>query len=567
VNMQMFPVESEKLVLRPYQDQAVTDLRSAFSQHKNVVLQLPTGAGKTATAAYIIKQATAKGLRVIFCCDMITLIDQTVAEFGRFGITAGVIQGDHPLWNPSAQVQICSSQTLARRQIPEFDLAIIDEVHCYFKVYDKIIQRKKFTLGLTATPYSKGLGQKFQTLVSPISMKYLIKEGHLVDYDVFSPSTIDMTGAKTVRGDYSNKDLAEKADKAVITGSVVQHWMKLAGDRKTIVFATNIAHAKHLEKEFLKNGVSAKSINCHMTSVGDSAKDAIEEFKHDAIKVLVSVAMVVKGFDVPDVECLCIARPTKSLTLHVQMIGRGLRQYEGSRKCLILDHTDNMVRLGFPESLEFTDLDDGTNNKSKKKNEEREEPLPKPCPSCDFVKPVGIHECPACGFEPENIRDVETAEGELQEMKRAKADRKEYSVQDKKEFMGGLNTHYETVIVPKRGWKKKANGIYKWSLDRYQEKFGCMPSSQIPWGHKCEASEDVKGFIHHCNIRFAKSEAGKEWTAKKEAEKKEKSAVAPDASNSCKKCGSYASRAITGVFGPHKIKRVCRDCETFIKWG
>ena len=559
MNMQMFPIEAEELVLRSYQDQAVKDLRGAFSQHKNVVLQLPTGAGKTATAAHIIKQATAKGLKVIFCCDMITLIDQTVAEFGRFGIQAGVIQGDHPLWNPNAQVQVCSSQTLARRQIPEFDLAIIDEVHCYFKVYDKILDRDKFVLGLTATPYSKGLGQKFDELVTPISMQYLIDEGHLVDYDVFSPSTIDMTGAKTVRGDYSNKDLADRADKPKITGSVVKHWMKLAGDRKTIVFATNIAHANHLEKEFLKNGVPAKAINCHMTKVGESAKDAIEDFKHDAIKVLISVAMVVKGFDVPDVECLCIARPTKSLTLHVQMIGRGLRQYEGSRECLILDHTDNMVRLGFPESIKFTELDDGTNNKSEKKKKEREEPLPKACPSCDYVKPVGVHECPACGFEPENIRDVETAEGELRELKRRKQDRKEYTLEEKRDFLGGLNTY-----AFRRGFKSGRKGVYGWALNKYKEKFGCDVSSRIDWGYRCEISYDVSKFIKHSNIRFAKSEKGKEWAAKRAAEKAKQSNNSVIA---CAKCGSVGTKEIHGVFGPHKVKRVCGGCEAFVKWG
>ncbi len=552
---QMFPVEEEKLILRSYQEKTVLDVRTAFTRTKKVVLCLPTGGGKTASAVYMVQQAIKKGIRCVFFADQINLIDQAVKEFSRFGVRVGVQQGVHPINDPDAMCQICSPQTIAKRQLPDAGLYILDEIHHYHKIYDRVLETDAFVLGMSASPWRKGLGRKFDEVVTPVTMRHLIDTGHLVDYTVYSPPTVDMLGVKTVAGDFEKKGTIERTDKSKITGDIVSHYKTLGGDRKAICFAVNIGHANHLAKEFNRQGIDAETINCHMRNAagGDQVKVIMDGFRNNSFKVLVSVSMLTKGFDEPDVELLVIARPTKSLSLHVQMIGRGLRQYEGSRACLILDHVGNFERLGFPDEIVMDKLDDGGNSFSEKKKKDKPEKLPKPCPSCSYLKPAGEHKCAACGFEPENIRDIETKDGELEELKRAKSDRKNYSVQEKQEFMGGLNAYAKD-----KNYKRSPKGNYGWAINKYKEKFNCLPSSKIDWGYMCTVNDEVKSFIQHCNIRFAKSKKGKEWAEQNRVK---------EINQGCKSCGCVLMKKETGIWGPHTAKQSCNNCGQFYKWG
>jgi len=546
--MNMFAMKHEKLILRDYQEKTVSQVREAFRKTKKVILCLSTGGGKTATAVHMIKSAVTSGKKCLFCADQINLIDQAVDEFTRFGVRVGVIQGDHPLCDPQADVQICSPQTLSRRGIPDFDFCIMDEIHHYHTVYDKILARGGWCLGMSATPYRKGLGNKFDELVTPITMRELIDAGHLVDFRVFSPSTINMDGVKTVAGDFEKKETADRCDRKKITGDVVKHWLRLGENRKTVAFCVNIGHANHMAKEFRKKGVKAEAINCYMRRAegGDKVKDAIRRFKNGEIKILVSVSMLTKGFDQKDIECLIMARPTKSPALLVQMVGRGLRQYPNSRDCIIFDHAGNHQRLGFADEISIDRLDEKSDNKSERKKKDRSEKLPIPCPSCDYLKPTGVHKCAACGFEPENIQEIEAEEGELREVKRAKKARREYSLADKQNFLAGLNYYARS-----KSMKRHRKGFYGWAIYKYADKFGCKPSSGMDWNACKEPGEEVKKFIQHLNIKRAKSKVVAEKTVGKVV---------------CQYCGGVGvGRSVAN--GPHKYQYKCASCDRHLRWG
>lgn len=556
--MPLFEKKHEELRLRDYQQKAIDDIRQAMVSHSKVVACLPTGAGKTIIATYIVQQLAKRGVRCCFCVETIQLIDQTVATFSKYGIRCGVIQADHPLHDPAADVQIVSVQTLRNRKYEAFDFFIQDECHVFFAHHEKMIAECKHAIGFSATPYRSGLGKHYEAIVSPIAMRELIAKGYLKPFRVFGPKTINMDGARTVAGDFAKNDMAERADKAKITGDIVQHWKKHAVGRKTICFCVNVAHVKHLARGFSRNGIMAEEVHSYQSKDGmdSERKQAMDNFIKGDAEVICSVDILGRGFDYPEVSCVILARPTKSMMVHQQQVGRGLRK-GGWEDCLILDHAGNHERLGFVDEYSIDELDDGENKRNKKKKKEREEKLPKPCPSCDYMKPAGQHECVACGFTPENIADIETAEGELKELKRAKSDRKKYTVVEKQEFLGGLNTY-----AFEKGYKCSAKGNYGWAINKYNEKFGCSPSSKISWNMQCEINDDVKNFIKSCNIRFAKSKAGRDWQRKKNEELDKR-----NVKYSCKKCGSSASKEIVGIFGPHKIKRVCANCQTFIKWN
>ncbi len=169
---------------------------------------------------------------------------------------------------------------------------------------------------------------------------------------------------------------------------------------------------------------------------------------------------------------------------------------------MILDHGSNTERIGFPDDIELLELDDGKHQESKNKQKDKPEQLPKTCPSCDFLKPPGVQTCPACGFTPKYIEDVETSEGELEKLKRKS--KKEFTLAEKQSFMSQLNQY-----AFQKGFKAGKGGCYGWAIHKYSDKFGSSPPSKIKWNLKEPVMAEVKGFITHCNIRWAKSQEPK----------------------------------------------------------
>ena len=292
--------------LHPYQEKLVSGCRTALgSGQKRIIAYLPTGGGKTIVAMGIVKMAQEKGKRVAFVCNRVQLIQQTSENFTTYGIKHGIIQGantrDH-----RADVVVASIQTIAKRGMDDYDLLILDECHACAgtKAYAEIM-RGKVTVGLTATPYQKGLGRVvpslggplFESIVAGVTMRELIDTGYLVDADVWAPADPDLKGVKTVAGDYQEDQLGEAMDKAQLVGDIVSHWLKLAPGTQTMVFAVNIAHSRHICDQFKANGIAAVHVDYHMT---DEEKQAIySDFKAGRSMVLCNCALLSEGADFP----------------------------------------------------------------------------------------------------------------------------------------------------------------------------------------------------------------------------------------------------------------------------
>jgi DNA repair protein RadD len=404
---------------RKFQVDAHDALRKGFRDgHRTQVLMAPTGAGKTFLGLRICKEAIEKGRRAVFLCDRTTLINQTSSVADSYGLYShGIIQAKHWRRKPEALLQIASVQTIAKRQYwPELDVLVVDECHTGYKAWTDFAQQTKATvIGLSATPFTAGLGKIFTNLVNAATMHELTQQGILTPMRIFSCHRPDMTGAETRGGEWTEKAAEERGLK--IVGDVVSDWLKFAENRKTIVFGSTIKHCQELCKQFIDAGIMAAVFTSETND--DERQRLLEEYRKpdSVLRILISVEALAKGFDVPDVQCVADARPLrKSLSTAIQMWGRGLRSSPGKKDCYLLDFSGNVVRFweDFNE-LYFNGLhalNDGEKlDKTIRKKEEFEK---KGCPRCGYTP---FHKrCMSCGFERQSVNLVESVPGTMSEI-------------------------------------------------------------------------------------------------------------------------------------------------------
>ena len=300
--------------LRPHQERALSSLRnSLLSGYWRPMLQMPTGAGKTRVAAEIIRGALAKGKRVAFVVPALSLIDQTVAAFEAEGIRCiGVMQGIHERTDREQPVQVCSIQTVARRKRPDVDLVIVDEAHQMHKeifLWMKDAPRVPF-IGLSATPWARGLGKYYDDLIIAATTADLIREGYLSPFLAFAPSEPDLAGVRTVAGDFHEGELAEAMDRPVVTGDIVETWLRLGEGRSTLVYGVNRRHAQHIAERFVEAGVAAEYMDA-FTDRPDRER-VFGRLRAGSTKVICNVGVLTTGVDLPMVSCIVHARPTRS---------------------------------------------------------------------------------------------------------------------------------------------------------------------------------------------------------------------------------------------------------------
>jgi len=478
-------------VLRVDQQRGMDLLRQSLGSGKRrPMLQASTGWGKTVVAAAIVEGARAKHKRVLFTVPAISLIDQTVERFWQHGIRdIGVIQANHPMTNPAMPVQVASVQTLQKRgRIPPADLVLIDEAHRWYTFYSQWMAHEEWRrvpfIGLSATPWTKGLGKHYDDLIIATTTADLIKAGHLSPFKVFAPSHPDLSKVRTVAGDYHEGDLSKAMDKAPLTADIVRTWLDKAEGRPTFVFAVDRAHAQSIADRFTAAGVSTGYIDANTPR---QEREVIRrKFHAKAIQVVCNVGCLTTGVDW-DVRCIVLARPTKSEMLYVQMIGRGLRTAPGKADCLILDHSDTTLRLGFVTDIRHDTLDDGKARGKAKPREKKEPALPKDCPSCGFLKPARVRKCSNCGFEAKPQSGE--GQGELAELAPGKV--KADMAMKQKWF--SMLLHYGR----RRGFKDG------WVANQFRAKFGTWPRSlaETP----TEPDAEVLGWIKHRMIAWSKS--------------------------------------------------------------
>jgi DNA repair protein RadD len=480
--------------LRPHQVSLLDQLEAAISEgSRRIVVQAPTGFGKTIVAAHRLRLLQDSKRRAIFTVPALSLIDQSVEKLYAEGVTAvGVIQANHPMTDYARPIQIASVQTLQRREIPAAHEIIIDEVHRWYDFYPKLLADPRFAdvpiIGLTATPWTKGLGKHFDRLLIGATTQQLIDTAYLSPFRAFAPASPDLTGVRTLAGDYHEGDLADAMNKTVLVADVVTTWLERAKGRPTLCFAVDRAHAKNLQTKFLEEAIPAEYIDCY-TEVPER-KEIAKRFHAGAIQVVCNVGCLTTGVDW-DVRCIILARPTKSEMLYVQMIGRGLRTAEGKADCLILDHSDNHIRLGFVTDIHHDELDDGV--KRQKKSAARDEPLPKKCIKCTFLKPAKMLQCPCCGFIPTPQPGAVHRDGELIELvSRSRA--ASASVDDRMDFYAELKRIQET-----RDYRPG------WTAHKFKEKFGHFPPFDFNHMPSRTPSAATMRWVQSRNIAWAKS--------------------------------------------------------------
>lgn len=412
---------------RPFQLTAHEKLRQgARDGHRCQAVMAPTGAGKSYLGMRVIHEALLRGKSAMFVCDRTTLINQTSAVADQYGLVAhGIMQANHWRIDRDSKFQIASVQTLARRGWPPADVIVIDECHTQYASWTKHVQEcDAHIIGLSATPFSSGLGKIFTNLINAATMHDLTESGVLVPMRVFSCSRINMKGAATIGGEWSDGAAAERG--MAIIGDVVSEWAKLAADRKTIVFGATIAHCEEMVRQFNEAGILAATFTADTTP--EEREALLKEYvKPDsALRVLVSVEALAKGFDVKDVGCVCDCRPLrKSLSTAIQMWGRGLRSSPETGKvdCLLLDFSGNIVRFAedyadiFYNGLNALDMGEKLDKAIRKDDDEDKEG--KACPKCGY-KPCGKR-CVSCGFERISENLIAHEAGEMMEFKVGKA--------------------------------------------------------------------------------------------------------------------------------------------------
>ena len=356
--------------LRGYQIDNKAKIYNAWQNNRSVMLQMPTGTGKTRVFVSIAKDLHNWGakhkraVRMLILAHRKELIEQISENVGlKYGLAHGLIVSQN-LEQRKFPVQVGSVPTMNRRidkwASNNFDVIIIDEAHhvkaqSYKNILSEYPDAK--ILGVTATPYrlnGAGFRPEFDELIISPTISEFIKHGYLSDYEYYSirpesslQNDIDNM-AVNMDGDYLDSAMTAVLDKDEIRANVVNSYLKFAHGKKGIVYTVNKTHSKHLKERFISEGVKAEVVD---SDTPREIRDSIvSKFRRGEITVLLNVNIFSEGFDCPDVEFVQLARPTKSLSMYLQQVGRGLRISEGKEKVIILDNVGLFNKFGFPSA-------------------------------------------------------------------------------------------------------------------------------------------------------------------------------------------------------------------------
>jgi DNA repair protein RadD len=346
--------------LRPYQEKALAELDAAFAAgRRSPLLVGPTGSGKTVIAAELIRRAVAAGEQALFLAPRRELIAQTSEKLEAVGVPHGVIlAGADERDGLGAPVHVASVDTVLARVLrrgtlvlPAYDVVIVDEAHLSItEVRVGLLERWPAArrIGLTATPTrrdGKALGVLYDVLLEPATTAELVAQGYLAPARYWSWPPPDLGGVEITAGDYNLGQLERVVNRAPLLADVVTTWMQRASDRRTVVYGVSIAHAVALAEAFRRIGVAAEHVDAKTPAPERAATFA--RFRAGTTQVLTNCFLAALGFDLPALSCIVLARPTQSLMLYLQQLGRGLRIADGKRDCLVLDHAGVVHRFGF----------------------------------------------------------------------------------------------------------------------------------------------------------------------------------------------------------------------------
>lgn len=454
--------------LRPYQSSAIEQVLELRERGvRRVLLVLPTGAGKTVIASALIRQWVEQFTPVLFLSHRREIIKQSFAKLVRGGLApaqAGIVMAgtswklvddlaappneldDEELWKlygrtrPRAPVQVGSIDTFRNCLRPPAGVVVIDEAHrgtakSYCDI--QLAYPDAFHLGLTATPIgpnNKPLRPAYDEMIVACSFADLVELGALIEptcYGLPPDKRTDLRGVKVSGGDYKIEDLAKLVDKGELVGDIVDHWRRFGNDAPTLCFAVNVAHSKHLAERFKAAGIEARHVDGNTDiSVRD---EAIAALRDGRVKVLCNCDCFCEGTDVPEVKTIILARPTKSIRLYLQQVGRGARPSDGP-PFVVLDHAGccrdpHEGGFGLPQRERIWSLDGPPKLKGNTRLAAQ-----KDCPGCWALVPVATRRCP-CGYVFPFIEAAndppEELDGELVKLNEAKQAKKLAALDEK----------------------------------------------------------------------------------------------------------------------------------------
>lgn len=500
--------------LRPYQSEAIALANQRVSEGHRPIICAPTGSGKTVIAGHIAREALDASKRVLWMTGREEILRQTYLTFTDIVGTekVGILMRDEKPWWFYPPVTVASWDTLKARwnkadfwRIPA-DVVLVDEAHLSLsKVMSETVMphyQERTVIGLTATPArrsGKGLGSYFTRIIQVRSVQQLIDEDFLAPCEYWAGAHVDVAKIKVdaKTGDYREKELAVASMEGKLIGDVVDNWLRIAKDRHTIVFGVDIAHAQALAERFQAAGIVADVI--HSKMLHDTRREISKQFREQKVQVLVNVGIATYGYDVPSINCVVLARPTKSIVLHHQMIGRGIRPKPDGGYCMVLDHADNVRRLGCIEDeirwrlSEGKDAATNTTREGDPTRGKQPESPPVECAECHHVF-MRSRVCPKCGWEkPQASRDIETVEADLVKVRKS---RKEVELEgiDRREW------YLMAVRWCEQHAKKVGMAFY-----RFQEKFGERPARAWTYAPSIEPNQRVSAYMQAGLIRYAKS--------------------------------------------------------------
>jgi superfamily II DNA or RNA helicase len=497
-------------ILRPYQIDCAARVKTEIAAGRDPLLVAPTGSGKTLIAAEVMRDAMRCGQRVLFLAHRRELIFQASQKLHAASVDHGIILAGHPM-RLGEPVQVASIATLHARAIrgsaidlPPADLIVIDEAHhCRAQTYAKLIAAYPGAalLGITATPCrgdGRGPGNAFDVLVEAPPVAELVRDGFLVPTRIYAPSRPDLKGVHVQRGDYVESELAARVDTQKLVGDIVSHWHRLAERRPTVVFACGVQHSIHIRDEFRRADVLAEHLD-GTTPIEE--RDRILRLQKDGqVEVIVNAMVLIEGWDQPEVSCIMLARPTRSLGLYRQMVGRVLRPAPGKVDALVLDHAGAVFAHGFVEDPIIWALheDRRAENPAQAARAKFHAPAITTCPECSAARLEGAP-CPACGWRPRSkpVR-VEFADGELARVDR---DRRSWPQQ----WTSEERARFHRMLL----WIARDRGYRPgWVAHKYRERFGTWPETP-PWQPSAPIAPDasVRAWVRSRQIAYAKSMA------------------------------------------------------------
>jgi len=517
--------------LRDYQLLQVAEIAAAIrGSERRLLVQLPTGGGKTHEISAITAAASAARLRVVILATRTRLVRQIHERLEAFGIMHGVIAASLPeLRNYSALVQVASADTLYRRALvdgkhplPSADVVIFDEAHlATAKSRQQLLDSypTAIRIGFTATPARKSgrsLGTAFERIIRGPSIRELVAAGMLVPSRIFASPLVTQQELRALptdnENDFAVSALGELISRPKLVGDVVTNWLRIAAGKRTIIFAVNKGHAAALLESFRHQGIAAEML----TDQDDEAtrEEVIGRLETGETLVLVNCFLLSYGTDLPTVECIVLARPTRSLTMYLQMVGRGLRTAPGKSHCILIDHGHVVENLGLPTADHEWTLDPARNiNTETLRAQSRRKPVSesiRTCPECSHLWLVSEegNACKCCGWAPlPRSRQIAVEDADLEEL--TDGDRPD------PRNPGVMRFHAEACgwyvrRWPDR-WRAKPNSGRWWAWIATRERFKFPEVLKMPpayWNSfAMPPSVETDGWLKHRLIRWAKSKA------------------------------------------------------------